>query len=67
MEIQNQVLPFQNLEKTIQNAQQQDKTDSNNRLIFLEQNEEFFPIQFVVIGKLIVNKIKCSTNNQDFD
>ena len=67
MEIKNQILPFQDFEKPIQNAQQQDKTDSRNRLVFLEQNDEFFPIQFVVMGQLTVNKIKRTTNNQKFD
>ena len=67
MEIRNQILPFQNFEKPIQNTQQQDKTDSRNRLVFFEQNDEFFPIQFVVVGQLVVNKIKGTANNQKFD
>ena len=67
MEIKNQILPFQDFEKSIQNAQQQDETDSRNRLVFLEQNDKLFPIQFVVIGQLVVNKIKRTTNNQEFD
>ena len=67
MEIGNQILPFQNFEKAIQNAQQQNKTDSHNRLVFLEQNNELLPIQFVVIGHLAVNKIKGTANNQKFD
>ena len=67
MEIKNQILPFQDFEKSIQNAQQQDETDSRNRLVFLEQNDKLFPIQFVVIGQLTVNKIKGTTNNQKFD
>jgi hypothetical protein len=67
MEIQNQVLPFQNFEKPIQNAQKQEKGNSTKRIIFLEQNDELLPIEFVIIGKLIVNKIKRTTNNQDFD
>ena len=50
MKIRNQILPFQNFEKSIQNTQQQDKTDSGNGLIFFEKNNEFLPIQFVVIG-----------------
>ena len=67
MEKGNQILPFQNFEKSIQNAQQQDETDSRNGLVFLEQNDEFLPIQLVVIRQLVVNKIKSTTNNQKFD
>ena len=67
MKIRNQILPFQNFKKTIQNTQQQDKTDSANRLVFLEKNNEFLPIEFIVIDQLIVNKIKGTANNQKFD
>jgi hypothetical protein len=67
MQIGNQILPFQNFEKAIQNAQKQDEGYSANGIIFMEQNDELLPIQFVVIGELIVNKIKCASNNQDFD
>lgn len=67
MKIGNQILPFQNFEKTIQNAQKQEKGYSANRIIFLKQNEELLPIEFVVIRQLTIDKIKSSANNQEFD
>ena len=67
MKIGNQILPFQNFEKSIQNAQKQDKGNSANRIIFMEQNDELLPIEFVVIRQLTIDKIKSSANNQEFD
>jgi len=67
MKIGNQILPFKDFKEAIQNAQKQNKADSQNRLILLKQHQKFFPVQFVVVGQLIVNKIKGTAYNQKFD
>jgi hypothetical protein len=33
----------------------------------MKENQEFLPVQFVVVGQLIVNKIKGTAYNQKFD
>ena len=40
-------MPFQNFEKTIQNTQKQEENNSAKRIIFLEQDNEFLPIELL--------------------
>jgi hypothetical protein len=60
-------LPFQNFEIAIQDTKRENEKNASHGLIFAKQHDKLLPIELVIIGELVVDKIKRSPNYRKFD